>query len=529
MRRGCDLRRLRRTALGLAAGVLLVVLPEPVGADEPFVVRPEPLARLQKALDGLDQQVSRVKGPGCPDLDPKHAERVAVALAEVEDVLAFYPGLIERIRQTARDHFLQAGGQTVRQEAELARLQYVFAWQDWVLATMKATLDLADVASLGNDIIDTLKSNPKGVAGVVDLARRQQVLGWIGRMNDAAQAAEGALSLGEAARANGESWWKAYGSKEGTWGAYKPPDFSEIEALRQSTQELHGLLESTRRFLAAEPSNLAEVIKHGEDMQSGLVSFAGSLAQGWGSREHARFAARIGALDGLVRAEQQALRAAWQERRHYASERFKVDVALARLRRIRQAFAVDVRDYFGPPQFRLWAPPVTTTGGEALRTAEQELPKRVDALVAALSGFTMRPSVKPALTVGRSRYSPGEAMTVRFQAPTCLSQRAWAGIVPAQTPHGSARVNDERTVSSPQRYLMKRREGILSFTAPTAAGSYEVRMNGDSDGIELVAVPFAVSSEVVVPLDPSPGTTLQAIMGEARSDRITVRDRVSDR
>jgi hypothetical protein len=529
MRRGSDLRRLRRTALGLAAGVLLVVLPEPVGADEPFVVRPEPLARLQKALDGLEQQVSRVKGPGCPDLDPKHAERVAVALAEVEDVLAFYPGLIERIRQTARDHFLQAGGQTVRQEAELARLQYVFAWQDWVLATMKATLDLADVASLGNDIIDTLKSNPKGVAGIVDLARRQQILGWIGRMNDAAQAAEGALSLGEATRANGESWWKAYGSKEGTWGAYKPPDFSEIEALRQSTQELHGLLESTRRFLAAEPSNLAEVIKHGEDMQSGLVSFAGSLAQGWGSREHARFAARIGALDGLVRAEQQALRAAWQERRHYASERFKVDVALARLRRIRQAFAVDVRDYFGPPQFRLWAPPVTTTGGEALRTAEQELPKRVDALVAALSGFTMRPSVKPALTVGRSRFSPGEAMRVRFEAPTCLSQRAWAGIVPAQTPHGSARVNDERTVSSPQRYLMKRREGILSFTAPTAAGSYEVRMNGDSDGIELVAVPFAVSSEVVVPLDPSPGTTLQAIMGEARSDRITVRDRVSDR
>jgi hypothetical protein len=54
-------------------------------------------------------------------------------------------------------------------------------------------------------------------------------------------------------------------------------------------------------------------------------------------------------------------------------------------------------------------------------------------------------------------------------------------------------------------------------------------MNGDSDGIELAAAPFAVSSEVVVPLDPAPGTTLQATMGEARSDRITVRDRASDR
>jgi len=108
----------------------------------------------------------------------------------------------------------------------------------------------------------------------------------------------------------------------------------------------------------------------------------------------------------------------------------------------------------------------------------------------AHAGFTVKlPTAS--LQLDRTAFAPGDQVDVRFQAPPGLSERAWAGVIPSDVPHGDEATNDANDVD--YRYLEGRTSGVLSFTAPEEPGSYDVRLNtGDSGGVEIASVTFTV-------------------------------------
>jgi len=97
------------------------------------------------------------------------------------------------------------------------------------------------------------------------------------------------------------------------------------------------------------------------------------------------------------------------------------------------------------------------------------------------------------LRLTRDRYSPGEAIVVDFTAPSSYASNAWIGIIPSQVPHGSEAENDRHDLT--YQYLQKRTSGSLTFTAPTAAGNYDLRLHDtDDNGREVASVSFQVGA-----------------------------------
>jgi hypothetical protein len=96
------------------------------------------------------------------------------------------------------------------------------------------------------------------------------------------------------------------------------------------------------------------------------------------------------------------------------------------------------------------------------------------------------------LTVDKRTYTPGESITVTFNAPIGLPTNAWVGVIPSSVPHGSEATNDQNDIA--YKYLSGKTYGTLAFTAPTTPGSYDLRMNSsDNNGAELTYVSFTVS------------------------------------
>lgn len=95
------------------------------------------------------------------------------------------------------------------------------------------------------------------------------------------------------------------------------------------------------------------------------------------------------------------------------------------------------------------------------------------------------------LRTNKSAYHPGESIRVEFVAAPGFKSNAWVGIVPSNIPHGEESVNDRHDLAF--QYLRDRREGSLNFTAPTASGSYDLRMHDtDSSGKEVATTSFIV-------------------------------------
>ncbi|WP_459925856.1 hypothetical protein, partial [Desulfatiferula olefinivorans] len=92
-------------------------------------------------------------------------------------------------------------------------------------------------------------------------------------------------------------------------------------------------------------------------------------------------------------------------------------------------------------------------------------------------------------------YSPGEAITVSFNAPNNFADNAWIGIIPSHIQHGSEAVNDSHDLA--YQHLKKRTSGTLTFKAPSTEGSYDFRMHDtDSNGREVASVSFTVTSTI---------------------------------
>jgi len=123
-------------------------------------------------------------------------------------------------------------------------------------------------------------------------------------------------------------------------------------------------------------------------------------------------------------------------------------------------------------------------------------------LVACFGSEEPAPQVQPAqpapggaipatLSLGRDVYYPGDPINLVYMAPAGLPNNAWIGIIPSAVPHGTEEVNDQNDIS--YQYLNGTTSGIMEFVAPSAPGSYDLRMNeSDNGGRELASITFTV-------------------------------------
>jgi hypothetical protein len=95
------------------------------------------------------------------------------------------------------------------------------------------------------------------------------------------------------------------------------------------------------------------------------------------------------------------------------------------------------------------------------------------------------------LSLGRDVYMPGDTINLVYMAPAGLPTNAWIGIIPSAVPHGSEEVNDQNDIS--YQYLEGTTSGVMEFIAPSAPGSYDLRMSeSDNGGRELASITFTV-------------------------------------
>lgn len=114
------------------------------------------------------------------------------------------------------------------------------------------------------------------------------------------------------------------------------------------------------------------------------------------------------------------------------------------------------------------------------------------AFLLAVGGCAPAPKPgEPSLMLDKNAYAPGEMITVTFTASPSYPTNAWVGIIPSDVPHGDETVNDQHDMA--YQYLDGMTAGTLMFNAPTAPGSYDIRMHDtDSGGVEVASVTFKV-------------------------------------
>lgn len=97
------------------------------------------------------------------------------------------------------------------------------------------------------------------------------------------------------------------------------------------------------------------------------------------------------------------------------------------------------------------------------------------------------------LKLDKKVYAPGDVIKVDFKASAEWDEYAWVGIIPSSVAHGKEAENDANDIT--YQYLNKKATGTLEFTAPSAPGKYDFRMNnadsGD-DALEMASVSFEV-------------------------------------
>jgi hypothetical protein len=489
----------------------LVLIPALAAAQNPPLVRAEPVHRLVRSLADLAEELDRVRGYDCPDFDPKQARQVGEGLGKIKDLLEIYRWELNRGRGVARRHFDQVAGMLVRQEGRLARMQKLYAWQDFATNVGKLMLDMIDVTSFGNDIFKAIleKENPFAAEEKIEMLRKV-----IAFANDAEQGIEGVVSQAPAAI-----------KKE-----LDPPESpTKLSVVRQATQNFIGAANSAILYLQAQKRG-AQGLMNAEklaELRRGLKADVAQLTlgvlQSYAEHLRAEMNERIRELEGIVPREQEAVSAVFYELQRWLAAQDLIDEALRRVNSTRRLFDAATSAYFiGPVMHRVEPQPKFPTSGESLRHLETVLPSKVSALAPLIQGFRLRRPINPQIILVKTGYRPGESIDVKYFAPPCLASRAWIGILPAAAPHGSAKNNDQRQID--QRFLRKQKEGTLAFTAPKREGAYEFRINSDIDGVEMLSVGFKVLREADGPVVYLPeGSVLQATMGDTKSERITIR------
>jgi hypothetical protein len=491
----------------------LVLIPALAAAQNPPLVPAEPVHRLVRSLADLAEELDRVRGYDCPDFDPKQARQVGEGLGQIKDLLEIYRWELNRGWGVARRHFDQVAGTLVRQEGKLARIQKLYAWQDFATSVGKLMLDMIDVTSFGNDLFKAILEKENPFAAEAKIEKLRKVIAFA---NDAEQGIEGVVSQAPAAIKR----------------ELDPPESpTKLGTVRQAAQNFIGAANSAILYLQAQ-KRAAQGLMNAEklaELRRGLKADVAQLTlgifQSYAEHLRAEMNERIRELEGIVPREQEAVSAVFRELQRWSAAQDLIDEALRRVNSTRRLFDAATSAYFiGPVMHRVEPQPKFPTSGESLRHLETLLPAKVSALAGAIQNFRLKRPITPQVLLAKTEYQPGEAIEVKFTAPPCLASRAWLGILPADAPHGSAKRNDQRQLN--QRFLRKQKEGTLSFAAPKRAGSYEFRMNSDLDGVEMLSVGFTVSREPEgVVLRVPAGALLQASMGDVKSETIKVREK----
>jgi hypothetical protein len=94
------------------------------------------------------------------------------------------------------------------------------------------------------------------------------------------------------------------------------------------------------------------------------------------------------------------------------------------------------------------------------------------------------------LAVEKATVAPKETLRVSFTASETYPHDTFVMIVPSGTPHGSLKTLWEHDLS--WQRLERRTGGVLEFTAPTAEGTYDLRMAESAEDTELASIRFTV-------------------------------------
>jgi len=135
------------------------------------------------------------------------------------------------------------------------------------------------------------------------------------------------------------------------------------------------------------------------------------------------------------------------------------------------------RDFTAPP----------AEGDYSLRMAA---PNGIDELASVT--FTVRVDREAAaLSLPKDTYAPGEAMPLAFTASATYPARTYLMLMPTDVPHGDFAVLDQHDTA--YQRLDGATEGTRDFTAPTAEGTYDLRMAETTNNVELASLTFTVA------------------------------------
>lgn len=96
------------------------------------------------------------------------------------------------------------------------------------------------------------------------------------------------------------------------------------------------------------------------------------------------------------------------------------------------------------------------------------------------------------ITLTASTYQPGDDVVISFNMVEEPTLSTWIGIVPSDTAHDDEEAADAADVD--YEYIGAK-QGIVTLTAPSEAGEYEVRIysSDEPDALELGATSFMVT------------------------------------
>jgi hypothetical protein len=119
-------------------------------------------------------------------------------------------------------------------------------------------------------------------------------------------------------------------------------------------------------------------------------------------------------------------------------------------------------------------PPPTPTSPAAVTEEVAPPSPAADAASEGVGGAPVASWSAGTMTLPKTAFTPQEPIIVTLKGDRPLSDSAWVGIVPADTPHGSASEADYHDVD--WDYVSGLQEGTTELNAPGASGAYDVRL-----------------------------------------------------
>ena len=470
------------------------------------------LKRLSRVLDELDDITDHAAGWKCPDIDVNQMRRIMQAVAQTEVLLQRYRMETTQGRDIGRKHYRDLASKLAGNERALARMQRLYAWQDFFTNVGKLMLDMIDVTSLGNDILTEITAGASKLSPDGQVAAVLRVANWASEGQQAVAAAysqgsslaggadaqEAPTDLAVVVQASQEylsyvnsvlDWAKAEQSLENAKSALK---FARSDNALRLRRLAPGELRKLERDVAYLTENVGE-FKRG--IKANVATALLTVAQAYAESLRAEMADRIKEQEEILPAEQSAMSGTFREWQRWASADAAIERVLEHAQRTQAALELVHGAYFPPASYPVPAEGTYQTAGEALRRLNSVLPPRVLALAEAMHGFRVDRPIEPQLRLDKVSVKPGEQVTVHFRAPGCLGSEAWVGLVPAAVPHGTSETSDRQRVG-PRRFLGKQKDGTVTFTAPETPGRYEARMHDTViGGLELTDAPFTVEGQ----------------------------------